>query len=80
MKHASKSCPRFGMNTTQKRVRSFMRARARAIKQGGQGKGKGKQEGQGKGKGKGKQEGKGKGKTINYYLSAGLFSSRWFFP
>ena len=32
MKHASKSCPRFGMNTTQKRVRSFMRARARAIK------------------------------------------------
>ena len=34
MKHASKSCPRFRMNTTKKRVRSFMRAikgaRARA--------------------------------------------------
>ena len=30
MKHASKSCPRFRMNTTLKRARSYMRARARA--------------------------------------------------
>ena len=32
MKHAVNICPRFRMNTIQKRVRSFMRARARAIK------------------------------------------------
>ena len=32
MKHGSKSCPRFRMNTTQKRARFYMRARARANK------------------------------------------------
>ena len=32
MKHGSQSCPRFRMNTTQKRARFYMRARGRANK------------------------------------------------